>query len=153
TVSSLQLRQKTLILGQSRLAASVADAIQRRPEVGIRVLGYVGAESEPSAMNGLPRLGAVSELPEIVQQQKVQRVIVAVGDRRGNLPTEELLTLKKNGAEITEGLELYETITGKIPLESLRLSWLLFGRGFRISRGLQLYKRAFSILLGLPAFL
>src|SRR5262249_2778643 len=106
-----------------------------------------------SSMNGLPRLGNMSSLAEIVQQQKAQRIIVAVDDRRGKLPIEDLLALKKQGAEISEGLELFESITGKIPLESLRLSWLLFGPGFRLSRGMVLYKRTFSIVLGLPAFL
>ena len=64
------------------------------------------------------------------------------------LKVEELLKLKASGVQIQDGPDYYESVTGKIPLESLRLSWLLFSPGFHVPAGLRLYKRLFSLLLG-----
>ena len=63
------------------------------------------------------------------------------------LQVEKLLRLKTRGVYIQDGPEYYESITGKIPLESLRLSWLLFSPGFHVRAGLRLYKRVFSLML------
>ena len=71
-----------------------------------------------------------------------------MGDRRGKLPVGELLKLKASGVQIQDGPEYYETVTGKIPLESLRLSWLLFSPGFHVRTPLRLYKRVFSFIFG-----
>ncbi len=71
-----------------------------------------------------------------------------MGDRRGKLQVEKLLRLKTRGVYIQDGPEYYEGITGKIPLESLRLSWLLFSPGFHVRTALRLYKRMVSLIVG-----
>ncbi len=71
-----------------------------------------------------------------------------MGDRRGKLQVDKLLKLKTSGVYIQDGPEYYESITGKIPLDSLRLSWLLFSPGFHVRAALRLYKRLFSLILG-----
>ncbi len=76
-----------------------------------------------------------------------------MGDRRGKMQVEKLLRLKTRGVYIQDGPEYYESITGKIPLESLRLSWLLFSPGFHVRAALRLYKRVFSIFLSSLAIL
>jgi lipopolysaccharide/colanic/teichoic acid biosynthesis glycosyltransferase len=76
-----------------------------------------------------------------------------MGDRRGKLQVEELLRLKARGVYIQDGPEYYESVTGKIPLESLRLSWLLFSPGFHVRTALRIYKRLFSFALGSLAIL
>ena len=60
----------------------------------------------------------------------MNRVIVAMGDRRGKLPVQLLLTFKSRGVLIQDGTDVYEAVTGKVPIESLRLSWLFFLPGF-----------------------
>ena len=80
-------------------------------------------------------------------QRNVQRVVVTMGDRRGKLQVEKLLKLKASGVYIQDGPEYYESITGKIPLDSLRLSWLLFSPGFHVRTALRFYKRVVFALL------
>ena len=87
------------------------------------------------------------ELPTAVGSQQVNRVIVALDDRRGRLPVEVLLSMKSRGVRVQDGTEYYEQITGKIPIESLRLGTLLFSSGFRLSRFLVVYKRVASIVV------
>jgi lipopolysaccharide/colanic/teichoic acid biosynthesis glycosyltransferase len=80
-----------------------------------------------------------------------------MADRRKKLPVEALLKLKTRGVLIQDGAEYFENITGKVPLEALRLSWLLFSPGFHVSRSFLIYKRILSLMfasiglvLGLP---
>lgn len=136
--------ERTLIYGDGPLATPLMDAIAQRPELGLRVAGYVGAEQQ---ITGIPMVDS-DDLTDFVKRESVRRIIVTMGDRRGKMSVGELLKLKASGVLIQDGPEYYETITGKIPLESLRLSWLLFSPGFHVRPALRLYKRVFSMFFG-----
>ena len=141
---SERFAERTLIYGDGPLAAPLIDAIAQRPELGLRVSGYVGSAPQ---IAGIP-IVENSDLTEFVRRENIRRVIVTMGDRRGKLSVGELLKLKASGVLIQDGPEYYETMTGKIPLESLRLSWLLFSPGFHVRPALRLYKRLFSLAFG-----
>ena len=83
-----------------------------------------------------------------MKSQGVQRIIVALGERRGRLPVDALLQLKERGVQVQDGSELYEIITGKLNLDALRPSMLLFSPGFQLSPVFRFYKRMFSLLFG-----
>ena len=70
-----------------------------------------------------------------------------MGDRRGKLPVAELLKLKTCGLRVEDGSDFYETVAGKVPLDSLRPSWLLFSRGFNVPTALVACKRLSSAFL------
>ena len=142
---SERFAERTLIYGDGPLATPLIDAIAQRPELGLRVAGYVGTTPQ---IAGIPIVES-NELTEFVRREGIRRLIVTMGDRRGKLSVGELLKLKASGVLIQDGPEYYETVTGKIPLESLRLSWLLFSPGFHVRPALRLYKRAFSLFFGL----
>src|SRR6516162_7902786 len=146
---SARFAERTLIYGDGPLASPLMDAIAQRPELGLRVSGYVGGEPQiagiPSVQNG--------ELTEFVKRENIRRIIVTMGDRRGKMDVSELLKLKATGLQIQDGPDYYESVTGKIPLDSLRLSWLLFSPGFHVRTGLRFYKRIFSLVLGSLAIL
>src|ERR1700690_2985052 len=141
--------QSAIIYGDGPLAGPLMQEITNRAELGVRVVGFVG--QTPPAVAGIPQIEG--DLDQLVRQYNVQRVVVTMGDRRGKLPVEELLKLKSMGVYIQDGPEYYESVTGKVPLESLRLSWLLFSSGFHVRTALLIYKRLFSILLGSLAIL
>jgi len=136
--------ERALIYGDGPLAAPLIEAIAHRPELGLRVSGYAG--SAPQIV-GIPTVDT-REITEFVRREGIGRIIVTMGDRRGKLDVSELLKLKASGVQIQDGPEYYETVTGKIPLESLRLSWLLFSPGFHVRPALRLYKRIFSLAFG-----
>jgi sugar transferase (PEP-CTERM system associated) len=145
---SFHLCEHAIILGSGPLATELADEVRTRPELGINLLGFVSSDSTQVA-NGLRHLGDVSVLSDLVRKQRVRRIILTLGERRGNLPLEELLALKTNGILVQDGVDVYEAFTGKVPLKSLRLGWLLFSSGFHVSRPMLLYKRFFSIVCSL----
>jgi sugar transferase (PEP-CTERM system associated) len=142
---SARFSERAILYGDGPLALPLMQEISSRSELGVRVVGFVGETTETPA--GVPRFDD-SDLQEIVEQRNARRIVITMGDRRGKLHVEQLLKLKTRGVYIQDGPEYYEGITGKIPLESLRLSWLLFSPGFHVRAALRLYKRIFSLILG-----
>jgi len=147
---SARFSERAVLYGDGPLAKPLMDEISARSELGVRVVGFVGPETE--VVHGVIRFQD-DALEDMVEQQSVRRIVVTMGDRRGKLQVEKLLRLKARGVYIQDGPEYYESITGKIPLESLRLSWLLFSPGFHVKTGLRLYKRMFSLILSSFAIL
>ncbi len=131
--------ERILIVGSGNLAVEVAREVLSRPDAGYRIVGFVGTDSEllgRSLIN--PRVIAVtSELAEVVRRENIDRIVVAMGERRGQLPTDELLRLSLAGiVSIEEGASFSERVTGRVSLSMLRPSWLIFsgrGRQARIS--------------------
>ncbi|HET9400046.1 MAG TPA: sugar transferase [Candidatus Acidoferrales bacterium] len=146
---SQRLAERAIILGDGPLVLPLSKEIENRPELGFRVVGFVG---DPNvSMNGLSRLGAIDEIGEVAAERKIERIIVTMGERRGKLPVEKLLNMKMKGVMIEDGNAFYETLTGKVALESLRPSQLLFSTGFFASRGMLITKRLLSVALSLVA--
>jgi len=127
------LGERILIVGSGNLAVEVAREVLSRPDAGYRIVGFVGTDADllgKSLIN--PRvIGMTEELDEIVKRENIDRIVVAMGERRGQLPTNKLLKLSLAGQiNIEEGLSFYERITGRVSLNMLRPSWLIFtGRG------------------------
>ena len=86
---------------------------------------------------------------ELVQRMRVDLVVVALENRRGRLPTEELLRCRLAGISVREHEEIYERLTGKIAVEALRPSYLIFNEGFVRSPWGELAKRALDLVLSL----
>src|SRR5215216_1347081 len=121
--------ERILIVGSGNLAVEVAREVLNRPDAGYRVVGFVGTDSDllgKSLIN--PRvIGLTEQLEEIVKRENIDRIVVAMGERRGKLPTNKLLQLSLAGqVNIEEGLSFYERITGRVSLNMLRPSWLIF---------------------------
>jgi exopolysaccharide biosynthesis polyprenyl glycosylphosphotransferase len=147
-----QFAERALILGNSPLGESLIAELKCRPILGIRVVGQLKSFAEN---NGNPRPMSNQEKTEAllsaVKPYKPDRIIVALSERRGGLPFEAFLELQSLGVKIQEGSAVYEAVTGKVPLESLGLSWLLSSTGLQLSRPLLIYKRAASLVLSLLA--
>jgi len=125
--------ERILIVGSGNLAVELAREVLNRPDAGYRIVGFVGTDADllgKSLIN--PRvIGMTEELDEVVKRENIDRIVVAMGERRGQLPTSKLLQLSLAGqVSIEEGASFYERITGRVSLNMLRPSWLIFtGRG------------------------
>jgi len=125
--------ERILIVGSGNLAVELAQEVLNRPDAGYRIVGFVGTDSEllgKSLIN--PRvIGLTSDLDSIVTREDIDRIVVAMGERRGALPTDKLLQLSLTGkVSIEEGASFYERVTGRVSLNMIRPSWLIFsGRG------------------------
>lgn len=146
--------QRAVIIGNGSLACSLIAELHRRPDAGIELMGYVDVAHDPNANNGLQYLGAPEVLNGLIERNGVDQIIVAMGDRRGNLPVQQLLGLKAQGIDVRDGMDVYEALNRQVHVDSARLtSWLLFSGGYRVSKGMLFYKRLFSIIFSLLGLL
>ena len=129
------LGERILIVGSGPFAIEIARETLGRPDAGFRVIGFV--DSDPALVGQSlinPKvIGLTSELRSIVKKENIDRIVVAIGDRRGQFPTQELLRLSLSGdVSIEESASFYERLTGRVLLDMIRPSWLIFSsRGQR----------------------
>jgi sugar transferase (PEP-CTERM system associated) len=147
------LEERVLIVGTGATARMVARQIQSQHDFGYRVIGYI--DDSPDRGNGVlnpATLGAAEDIPRIVDRYDVDRIVVGLSDRRGRLPISELLQAKLSGVRVEDATTTYERLTGKILIDDLKPSWLIFSDGFVISRWTRFSKRAIDLMLGSVGF-
>ena len=138
------LRERVYVLGTGERAERLVRGLRARSALGIEVVGWTGdVEGE------LTRDSVASHLMELVSGRRVHRVIVAMLDRRGTLPVEELLDLRLVGVKVEEATSWLERISGRIEVEQLYPSWLIFADGFRFSSFFRLVRRALNFSVAL----
>jgi len=113
---------------------------------------YGGVHNSGVAMNDLSETRA-NRLQELVRKLRVDKLVVALEDRRNTLPTPALLRCKLAGIDVHEREEIYEEITGRIAISAMRPSYLIFGEGFRRQAWADLAKRWTDILMALVILL
>jgi sugar transferase (PEP-CTERM system associated) len=135
------LREKVYVLGIGERAQRLVNALRSRSELGIEVAGWTGnIEGE------LTRESIATHLMELARENRVHRVIVAMADRRGTLPVMEVLQLRLAGVKIEEATSWLEKISGRIEVDNLYPSWLVFNEGFRFSASFMLLRRLVSVV-------
>jgi sugar transferase (PEP-CTERM system associated) len=140
--------ERMALIGLSDLGCALADQIQQRPELGIDVLGYLDDGQNPTSINPtLKRLGSADDLMDVVARTGVSTLVVASQDRRGRLPMNDLLGLRVGGMKIYEAATLCEQIVGKLPVENVLPSWLIFCEGFGLRPKLTALQRLYSMII------
>jgi sugar transferase (PEP-CTERM system associated) len=153
-------RERLLVVGTTPASLTLATEIfSRRHELGVEIVGFI--DPDPARL-GSPVLnpgvvGAIDDIATVVRDRSVDRVVVGLADARGQLPMDKLLDLRLDGVNFVHLASIYEEFTGKIAVENLRPSWLLFADGFRKTPGLMAAKRLLDVsvagvglLLALP---
>ena len=152
-----QPTERLLIVGTGVAAVSLARELgDRRSELGVEIVGFVDTDAAkigvPIDATGEipPVLGLVKEIPAIVRTRRVDRVVVSLADARGKFNMDELLAMKMNdGVRFDHLASVYEQYTGKIAVENLRPSWMIFSDGFNKSDRLETIKRVSDIVFAL----
>jgi exopolysaccharide biosynthesis polyprenyl glycosylphosphotransferase len=139
-------RQRVLMIGGGALAQELIAEIHARPGLRQRVVGIVDDRSGPP-VTGCPQLGSVKDVLAIVDQVRPHRVIVTLASQREVMPSKALLQLRLLGIDVEDGVEVYEKLTGKIAIEALTPSCLIFSQHFRARRLDLALARALSLPL------
>jgi sugar transferase (PEP-CTERM system associated) len=146
-----RLQEHVLIVGTSASARIVAREVLDQRDYAYTIVGFT--DEDPSRIGTSivnPKvIGTHADIMRLVRDHRVNRIIVALADRRGRLPIEELLEAKLQGVRIEEPETTYERLTGKIMLDELKPSWLIFSDGFRARRVTRAIKRAIDLALAL----
>jgi len=139
------LRERVYVLGTGERAQRLVTGLRERSALGIEVVGWTG-----DVDGELTRDMVASHLLGLVKEKKgVHRVIVAMPNRRGTLPVEELLELRLGGVKVEEATSWLEKISGRIEVEQLYPSWLIFAEGFRFSGFFRLLRRVLNFSVAL----
>jgi exopolysaccharide biosynthesis polyprenyl glycosylphosphotransferase len=145
---------RVLILGAGPLARRVIHEIESRPNFRYAIVGVVD-EGNGTDVTGLPYpvLGPLERLDKILDDVKPDRLIVSLTERRGRMPMSQLLECGAKGIVVEDGLRTYESFTGKLPIEALTPSFLVFSGAFRKSRLQLAARRAVSLAAALGGLL
>jgi sugar transferase (PEP-CTERM system associated) len=149
-------RERIYVLGAGEYARSIVEIIRSRPNLGMEVVDWQDIQLEPSERKKV----WIEDLDRISRSKpSVHRIIVAIETRRGELPVQELLSLRFQGITIEDVGALRERLDGKIQLDGLRPSSFLYSEGFRIHPYQQFTRQlvsvcaaAFGLLTFLPFF-
>ena len=148
-IQTPQMTENVLIVGTGPVAQAVARQIAAQHAFAYRVVGFAGHDDPAGEVEQgwPPVLGGANEIGQLVPRYGVSRIVVAVSDRRGGLPIEELMHAKLSGVLVEEAATTYERIAGKLMLESITPSSLIFSDGFRVFRWHRIVKRGVDIVL------
>lgn len=124
-------KRRVLVFGSGQRAASILRLRRRADRRGFVIVGYVRPEGEESAIPEALQPSPGETLIALCERLRVDEVVVAMDDRRRCFPLEQLLECRLAGYDVTELVAFLERETGRVRLDVLVPSWLIFGEGFR----------------------
>jgi sugar transferase (PEP-CTERM system associated) len=144
-----RFKRRVLVLGAGARAARIAE-ISGRPGAGFVIVGFVGMNDGPVAVEGAVNRADVPSLPAHLRERGAGEVVLALEERRNALPLNDLLRVKTTGVAVHDFSSFLERETGRVDLDSLNPSWLIFSDGFSAGRRLSgIAKRLFDIVVSL----
>jgi sugar transferase (PEP-CTERM system associated) len=143
------LKRKILVLGVGNRAARI-DRLEREDQgAGFIVAGFVPLSDQAPIIDESRNIWGNLRLSDLAREQGVEEIIVALDERRGALPVDALLDCKLAGIEVLDFATFWERETGRVDLDSLTPSWLIFSDGF-VGGWLQaIAKRVFDVATSL----
>ncbi len=141
-------RERILLVGTNEGAVELARELFERHDLGVHIVGFI--DPDPARVGAAVLnpgvIGTIEDIPAIVRARAVDRVVVSLSDARGRLPMDKLLEMKLDGVTFDHLASVYEQYTGKIAVDNLRPSWLIFSEGFKKSHLQKALKRALDII-------
>ncbi len=146
-LGSEAFKRRVLVLGAGPRAARL-EALARRPGAGFVIAGYVEMNDGPAAVSRAVNRADIANLVGHVVRLRIFEVVLALEERRNALPLGDLLRIKTTGVHVNELSSFLERETGRVDLDSLNPSWLIFSDGFSAGRRLSSAgKRLFDIVV------
>ncbi len=138
-------RRRVLVLGAGPRAQRLRD-LGERPESGFVIVGYIGmSEAQPVVEEAIAR-SAIHNLKRFVENLGVSEVVLALEERRNSLPLNDLLRIKTAGVHVNDFSSFIERETGRVDLDTVNPSWLIFSDGFSSGRAVSsVAKRVFDV--------
>ncbi len=144
-----RFKRRIMVLGAGERAARI-EAMARKEGMGFAVVGFISMNDGPVAVGSAVNRADIPSLPDHLLRLGASEVVLALEERRNALPLNDLLRIKTTGVHVHEFSSFLERETGRVDLDSLNPSWLIFSDGFSSGRRLSsIGKRAFDILVSL----
>ena len=149
------MAKKVLVLGTGHLANKIGGLILSTNHNHL-LSGYYNCSGEISQVPLQSIVSNGSGLFETVKKEKAKKIVISLSERRGILPTKDLLACKLSGVEVVDAPSFYEELTGKLLIEDITPSWFILSDGFKKTHLKSVCKRLFDIffaVIGLIMFI
>jgi sugar transferase (PEP-CTERM system associated) len=142
------LKTRALVIGTGSRAAHVETLLSKRGSVSnIQVMGYLPMGGSHHFVNHDRILDTGETLPELATRLQINEIILAVRERRGGMPVDELLECKLRGINVLELSTFFERENGHLQLDSMNASWMILAEGFNQGMLRDTVKRLFDLLI------
>jgi FlaA1/EpsC-like NDP-sugar epimerase len=139
-------RRRVLVLGAGKRAVRLRDLAYRSGS-GFVIVGFIAMSENPPVVEEAISRSAINDLSRFVENLGVSEVVLALEERRNALPLKDLLRIKTAGVHVNDFSSFIERETGRVDLDSVNPSWLIFSDGFSSGRMMSsIAKRAFDIM-------
>lgn len=141
--------QNILVLGTGPFASDIAKEIEGTHDSAHKIINFIGDTEVAFNPYNVPVSSKIPQMAEYCHRHDIDQIILALDDRRKKTPTKELLVCKLKGISVKQGIDFYETITGKFPVERVDPSGIFFSDGFTQDRWITVFKRVLDIFLAI----
>jgi sugar transferase (PEP-CTERM system associated) len=132
-LGSSAFRRRVMVLGAGDRAQRLR-ALGDKPETGFAIVAYIAMSDDPRIVEeAIPR-AAIHDLGRFVENLGVSEVVLALQERRNSLPLKDLLRIKTKGVHVNDFSSFIERETGRVDLDTINPSWLIFSDGFSSGR-------------------
>lgn len=139
-------RRRVLVMGAGNRANRLRE-LSERPESGFTIVGYLAMTDNPPVIENAISRGSIQNLTGFVEDLGASEVVLALEERRNALPLADLLRIKTTGVHVNDFSSFIERETGRVDLDTVNPSWLIFSDGFSSGRAISgAAKRVFDIL-------
>jgi sugar transferase (PEP-CTERM system associated) len=128
-LDSAMFKRRVLVFGAGKMAESLVNLRRRSDRRGFEIVGFVRVSGDVMVADIKP-LPAPNGLRALCEAQQVDEIVVAMDDRRQSFPIREMLECRLSGIEVSELMTFLERETGRVRIDVLNPSWMIFGRGF-----------------------
>ena len=154
------MKRRVLVLGETEQMEAFKRMRRRSDRVGYQLVGVVHQDGDNVQPLGETVYTAPRGLKALCQELNIDELVVAIRDRRQSFPVKELLECRMAGITVVEFISFMERETGRIQLDLLNPSWIIFGPGFArdglrlfTARALDFVASAVLVLFSLPIML
>jgi len=142
-------KRRLVVLGAGRRADRVRQ-LEQRPGSGFIVVGYIAMNDGEQVIEESINRSAIYNLADFVVRLAASEVILALEERRNSIPMSDLLRIKTTGVHVNDLSTFLERETGRVDLDTVNPSWLIFSDGFSSGQRLSaIAKRFFDVLASL----
>jgi len=141
-----QLKAQILVYGAGHAANTIVTTMRRKSDrQGFTIVGFIAAKDEEVLVPEDQLIALTKPLDEYAAEKEIDQIIVALDDKRTLTPVQELINCRTNGVEILDLVNFFQLQAGKILVDFITPSWLIYADGFQSGTGSKIRKRAFDL--------
>lgn len=152
-LSEDMFRRRILVYGAGNMAASLLTLRRRTDQRGFKIIAFLPAPGDRYVIEDQRVHGEQIDLSEFSGSQDIDEIVVAMDDKRQGFPIRDLLKCKFAGVDVVDILGFLERESGKVDVERLNPSWMIFADGFTRRSSRQIASRALDLAGGLTLLL